>query len=344
VSQEQLQSIQDQLMLLSPDAKVLTATQSKIDVKEILNTRLFSTSELSSSTQTAVLMGTKKNLIRDEPKMKSCCEKSLVEGGSKCCKSKNKNVVDTGLSQALLGVGQNGQKSRHEARFGITSFVYKARRPFHSGRLYELFLEPYFMMQGDESIPVSKLQKASSVKQGRRAKELGDLLRSKGFFWLATSHGVMGGWSQAGNVLTVAAEGRWMCDMRELWEGSPAEYLVTKDMRTCCGKEYKYGDRRQELVFIGLKLSHEAIQSKLDQCLLRDEEMAESPEAWLERMANDDALRLNYDDEEEEEEEPKKPVKKAPVKKKIEKKSTKSKSELKKPATKKAVKKATKKK
>merc|ERR1719290_172124 len=81
-----------------------------------------------------------------------CCEKSLAKGGKKCCKSKSKNsnLVESGLSQVMLDVVSNNnarQITRHEARFGITSFIYRARRPFHPGRLDDLLLEPFFMLK-----------------------------------------------------------------------------------------------------------------------------------------------------------------------------------------------------
>ena len=74
----------------------------------------------------------------EEPE--DCCEKSLQEDGKKCCKSKkakNGQVIDSGLSKILLGVVSDTKEkvmTRHEARFGITSFIYRARRPFHPGK------------------------------------------------------------------------------------------------------------------------------------------------------------------------------------------------------------------
>ena len=54
---------------------------------------------------------------------------------------------------------------------------------------------------------------------------------------------------------------------------------MTKDN----GEEYKYGDRRQEFVFIGIDLNHESIQNVLDQCLLSDDEMELKPFEWFEK-------------------------------------------------------------
>ena len=73
------------------------------------------------------------------------------------------------------------------------------------------------------------------------------------------------------------------------------------------GEEWKYADRRQELVFIGQTLKHKAIQKILDQCLLNDEEMEMGPEKWAEAFADVDKIQLALDegddDEEGEEEE-----------------------------------------
>ena len=48
---------------------------------------------------------------------------------------------------------------------------------------------------------LQKMQKKASEKQAKRVEVMGELLRSKGFVWLATSHFIIGGWQQAGNVL-----------------------------------------------------------------------------------------------------------------------------------------------
>jgi len=99
-----------------------------------------------------------------------------------------------------------------------------------------------------------------------------------------------------------------MCEIRDMWEGTPSEALVRKDMNMENGEEWPHADRRQELVFIGHSLNHKAIQSTLDKCLLNDEEMAMGPEKWEENLAPEDKIQLileeeeDFDDEEEGEE------------------------------------------
>merc|ERR1712241_969742 len=124
-------------------------------------------------------------------------------------------------------------------------------------------------------------------------------LRSKGFIWIATSNDILGGWQQAGNILRFEAPGPWLCEARELWEGSPSEELVRKDMTQENGEEFPYGDRRQELVFIGMKLDHLAIQKALDECLLTDDEMNMGPEKWQETWYEEDKIQLSLEDEED---------------------------------------------
>jgi len=344
VSQDQTADIIEKITLLNSKAKIVKSVQSKVNVKEILNTHLY---EVYKDKEEFWMTATK---VAEEEKIQTqvleCCEKTLANEGKKCCKSKSKNMVDSGLSQVQLdvaqGLGKDRKMTRHEARFGITSFIYYSRRPFHPGRLGDLFLEPYFCdmpwlddededededEEGEEKekseeekkeeeekkkkaeeekeIRLKAVQKQASEKQVKRSGTMGELLRSKGFLWIATTNKVIGGWQQAGNVIRLEAESPWMCEIPEIWQNTPSEALIVKDMKNACGKEYKYADRRQEIVFIGQNMKHEVIQKILDECLLNDEEMALGPEKWEETMADVDKIQLALegDDDDEEEEE-----------------------------------------
>jgi len=312
VDEAQQTDILDKITLLNPKARILKSTQSRVDMKDILNTNLFNLAEMEESFMHSAMNAT---APEKEPEPEpDCCIESIEAGRAKCCAPKrNEKVNDTGKSQVIVGVVDSYDKlTRHEKRFGISSFIYRARRPFHPGLLYDFFLEPFFMMPDSEdeaSISDAKLakqQKEAATKGKNRGREMGELLRSKGFVWVATSHDVMGAMQQAGNNIRFSAEGPWMCNIRDMWEGqvsADSEEKIKKDMCNEKGEEYQFSDRRQELVFIGQGLKHEAIQNLLDQCLLNDDEMKMTPEEWKADMEDEDKLQLNLDDEEDEEEE-----------------------------------------
>jgi len=291
VSEKIQLDIQEKISLINPKARLVkNVTKSNINVLDILNTKAYKDKEEFWVSSTKV----PENITAREDGLESCT-----------------------------------------ARFDIKSFIYRARRPFHPGRLNELVLEPYFMnpklkleeeeyeddedeisekerirrqeeekkQKEEELAEREELQKQALVKQKRRNADLGELLRSKGFLWMATSHDIIGAWQQAGNVLRVVAEMPWMCKMpQEIIEAANID-LIKQDMTGPDGKEYQYKDRRQELVFIGHRMKGDVIQRLFDECLLTDEEMSLGEEKWKEMWDHLDTVKLTLPDDDEEEEE-----------------------------------------
>ena len=54
--------------------------------------------------------------------------------------------------------------------------------------------------------------------------------RPQGFIWIATSQFFMGAWQQAGNVLKIEPARPWLCEIRHMWEGTPSEPAVMKEL------------------------------------------------------------------------------------------------------------------
>mgnify|MGYP005854260367 FL=1 len=140
-----------------------------------------------------------------------------------------------------------GEHIPETEEYGISSFVFRSDRPFHPERFWDLL-----------------------------NCEWKGLLRGKGFFWLATRMEMAGLWSQAGGVSTVQAAGPWLAATpKGDWPEDP-EYLeeVQRSWHPV------WGDRKQELVFIGQNMDETLLREALDICLLDDTEMNQGPQAW----------------------------------------------------------------
>ncbi|GAB0137669.1 hypothetical protein EsDP_00005926 [Epichloe bromicola] len=125
------------------------------------------------------------------------------------------------------------------------------------------------------------------------------LFRSKGEYFLATRPHRAGDWSQAGAMLTMTGGRPWFCTLppEEYMTGDDeVDSLVQHDMK----KGGEWGDRRQELVFIGEKLDHANLERLLDECLLTDEEMDKWTTVMRDERLDDsgrvDALQDVFDD------------------------------------------------
>lgn len=165
-------------------------------------------------------------------------------------------VLDTGrfsFERAQRAPGwlreMRGEHVPETEEYGIASFAYRARRPFHPQKFHELLNADWF---------------------GER------LLRSKGFFWLASRPRLAGQWSQAGGIAHYGFAGLFWKAVPEVdWPTDPG-YLEAIDQVW----EEPFGDMRQELVFIGQSMDETRMREALDGCLLDDETLLAGHDVW----------------------------------------------------------------
>ena len=145
-----------------------------------------------------------------------------------------------------------GEHTPETEEYGISSFVYRQKKPFHPQRLWDTMIENHDLWA--------------------------EILRAKGFFWIASKPAFLYEWSQAGGSCLYSASGLWLASQpEEFW----TFHDETERERALADWDPTYGDRRQELVFIGIDMDKEQIITALDKCLLTDDEIAEGDQAWL---------------------------------------------------------------
>lgn len=169
-------------------------------------------------------------------------------------------------------------------RFGISSFVYRRRRPFHPVRFYQLLKR-----LGNLSIRGLPDVKPLDTNAVTEIDKL--LLRSKGFVWLGSSSRFGYYLSHSGQFLELNILGDWWDSLPAThWPDEPAAIEEIK-----LDFEGEHGDRRQELIFIGQFKSpaaKEIMEKTLDECLLTDDEMRLYSEAASRETAEDDLRHI----------------------------------------------------
>lgn len=141
-----------------------------------------------------------------------------------------------------------GEHAPETEEYGIRNFLYHARRPFHPERFFAW---------------------VESERAG--------VIRSKGFFWLASHPTLAGSWSQAGAVARHGVAGHWWVAVpQESWPQDPESIALIQE-KWADG----VGDARQEIVLIGMNMDEAALRARLDACLLTEKEMAQGPAIWM---------------------------------------------------------------
>ena len=200
VETSEIQRLSAILRTLNTEAKIIPIIKGKVEIDEVLDTRLFS---FEKAEQAA---GWLKEMRGD-------------------------HIPET-------------------EEYGIGSFAYQARRPFHPEKFHDFL---------------------------HTTERFGKLIRSKGYFWLASRPQFAGQWSQAGGIAHYGFAGMfWMAVPRENWPTDPDSLEAINQLWV-----EPFGDMRQELVFIGQDLDQAGMTQALNACLLSEEEMLEGKAMWM---------------------------------------------------------------
>ncbi|MEM6258441.1 MAG: zinc metallochaperone GTPase ZigA [Planctomycetota bacterium] len=142
-----------------------------------------------------------------------------------------------------------GEHTPETEEYGIASFVYRRRLPFHPQRLMDALQNG---MQG--------------------------VVRSKGYLWLASRPQFCGVWAQAGSSVQVDRGGYWFATTpKEHWPDDPETLAWIENVW-----DEVAGDCRQEIVFIGMGMDRSKIEAELDKAVITEQELEAGPEAWSE--------------------------------------------------------------
>jgi G3E family GTPase len=206
-----------------------------------------------------VVILNKADLVNDEEKLEVRKMITALNPKAKIIEAVNakvplNSIINTGMYDPKIAEEHQdwleslNEEERSEAEeYGVSNFTYTARRPFHPERLSEWFANSW---------------------QG--------VIRSKGYFWLATRMSKIGFWSQSGAVCQVRMLGYW-------WDAAPKSHWPQEQESIDNIMELwqePFGDRRQEIVIIGIDMDKDYITEGFDQALLTDDELALGVDEW----------------------------------------------------------------
>jgi G3E family GTPase len=154
--------------------------------------------------------------------------------------------------------------------YGVCSFIYRSRTPFHPKRIYKWVDSILHFASEWKDLPPDIRKTQSDDKHKLLVQEYGHIYCSKGFCWLAGRDSFMIGFAQSGRIAGLMPIMPWYA----LIPGDQWGVTDPKDLAVIEGKfQGEHGDRRQELVFIGKDLQIDAIREALDACLMTKKEL-----------------------------------------------------------------------
>ncbi|MEM8526329.1 MAG: GTP-binding protein [Bacteroidota bacterium] len=182
-----------------------------------------------------------------------------------------KEILNTGLfnfeeAEQSAGWLEELNKEEHTPEteeYGISSFVYRSRKPFHPARFWG-YVQHLFPST---------------------------IIRSKGLFWLASRPEQALIWGQAGGSLRADSAGVWWSSMPLYQRTRYLSFMENQEEIEADWSE-QFGDRKNEIVFIGQDVDEKAIRRELDECLMTEEELR--TEDWRGGYADDWPVHRAY--------------------------------------------------
>jgi G3E family GTPase len=168
-------------------------------------------------------------------------------------------IINTGLfnyEEAETSAGWmqelEGIHTPETEEYGITSFVFRDERPFHPFRLWNFISEDF---------PQT-------------------IIRSKGLFWIASRPEQAINWSQAGGSSKAEGAGVWWASMPMSERMTFNNFVQFQDI---IEERWTldFGDRLNELVFIGIELKEREVREKLEHCLCTSEEIMDLQDGFF---------------------------------------------------------------
>lgn len=221
-------------------AEVLIEQIEYADVLVLNKTDLVSEAELRRVEEVLGRLNPRARLVRAQPNGVIPAESVIATGLY--------DYDETDEGSGWLAELSGEYESHPKSPFGLSSFTYLERRPFHPERLAE------FLEEADWD----------------------GLIRAKGSVWISTRHQEIGIWSLSGRSSLLTCGGNWFASTpgRDWPRDEQERYEIMADWAP------PFGDRRQEIAFIGIGLDEMEIRRRLNRCLLTAHEMVDGPDSW----------------------------------------------------------------